>query len=82
MDTIFMISENSKASDFHKLLFFLSGKRNLKISDKYVALSKLSIYYTQKNIKKMCKKNKFKKSAPTQNEEFELPDVSYFVSGI
>ena len=47
MDTIFMISENSKASDFHKLLFFLSGKRNLKIiSDKYVALSKLSIYYT------------------------------------
>ena len=46
MDTIFMISESSKASDFHKLLFFLSGKRNLKIRDKYVALSKLSIYYT------------------------------------
>ena len=40
------------------------------------------IYYTWKNIKKLCKNNKFKISAPTWNEEFELPDGSYSVSDI
>ena len=54
----------------------------LKRSDKYVALSNLSIYYTWKNIKKSYKKNKFKISAPTWNEEFELPDGLYSVSDI
>ena len=42
----------------------------------------LSIYYTWKNIKKSYKDNKFKKSAPTWNEDFELPDGSYYVSDI
>ena len=51
MNTIFMNSEKSKISDPHKQLFNLSNKINLKRSDKYVALSNLSIYYTQKNIK-------------------------------
>ena len=51
MDTIFMNSENSKTSDPHRLLINLSDKMNLKRSDKYVALSNLSIYYTWKNIK-------------------------------
>ena len=31
----------------------------------------------EKNIKKSCKKNKFKISAPTWNEEFELSGASY-----
>ena len=74
MDTIFMNSENSKTSDPHRLLLNLTDKINLKRSDKYVALSNLSIYYTWKNIKKSYKNNKFKISAPTWNEEFELPD--------
>ena len=52
MDTIFMNSESSKTSDPHRLLLNLSDKINLKRSDKYVALSNLSIYYTWKNIKK------------------------------
>ena len=39
---------NSKTSDFHRLLLNLSDKINLKRSDKYVALSNLSIYYTWK----------------------------------
>ena len=39
-------------------------------------------YYTWRNIKKSCKKNKFKISAPTWNEGFELPDGSYSVSDI
>ena len=51
MDTIFMNSENSKTSDPYRLLLNLTDKINLKRSDKYVALSSLSIYYTWKNIK-------------------------------
>ena len=72
-DTIFINSKNSKTSDPHRLLLTLSEKMNLKRSEEYVALSNLSIYYTWKNIKKSCKNNKFKISAPTWNEEFELP---------
>ena len=34
------------------------------------------------NIKRSYKNNKFKISAPTCNEEFELPDWSYSVSDI
>ena len=82
MDTIFMNSENSKTSAPHRLLLNLSDKINLKRSDKYVALSNLSIYNTWKNIKKSYKNNKFKISAPTWNEEFELPDGSYSISDI
>ena len=63
MNTIFMNSENSKTSDIHRLLLNLFDKINLKISDKYDALSNLSIYYSQKNIKKSYKNNKFKISA-------------------
>ena len=64
MDTIFMNSENSKTSDPHRLLLNLTDKINLKRSDKYVALSNLSIYYTWKNIKDLYKNSKFKISAP------------------
>ena len=73
---------NSKTSDPHRLLLNLSDKINLNRSDKYVALSNLSIYYTWKNIKMSYNNNKFKISAPTWNEKFELPDVSYSVSDI
>ena len=52
MDTIFMNSENYKTSDPHILLLNLSDKINLKRSDKYVALSSLSICYACKNIKR------------------------------
>ena len=82
MDTIFMKSENSKASDPHRLLLNLSDKVNLKRSDKYVALWHLSIYYTWKNIKKSYKNNNFKISAATLNEEFELTDASHYVADI
>ena len=82
MNTIFTNSKNSKTFDPHRLLFKLSHKIDLKRSDKYVALSNLSIYYTLKNIKKSYENNKYKISAPTWNEEFELPDGSYSVSDI
>ena len=77
MDTIFMNSENSKTSDPHRLLLNLTDKIDLRRKDKYIALSNLSIYYRWKNIKKLHKNNKFKISAPTWNEEFELPDGLY-----
>ena len=35
-----------------------------------------------KNIKSSCNNNKFKISAPTWNNEFELPDGSYSISDI
>ena len=73
---------NSKTPDHYRLLLNLSDKINLERSDKCVALSNLSIYDTWKNIKQSFKNNKFKKSAPTWNEEFELPDGLYSVSDI
>ena len=52
-----MNSENSKTSDPHRLFLNLTDKINLTRSDKYDALSNLSIYYTWKNIKKSYKNN-------------------------
>ena len=45
-NTIFVNFKNSKTSGAHRLLLNLTDKINLKRIDKYVALSKLSIYYT------------------------------------
>ena len=53
-----MNSENSKTSDSHRL-FKLADKINLKRSDKYVAVSSLSIYYIWENVKRSYKNNKF-----------------------
>ena len=47
-----------------------------------MALANLSIYYFWKNIKSAYNKNKFKISAPTWNDEFDLPDSSYSISDI
>ena len=82
MDKIFMNSENSKTSEYHVLVLKLTDKLDLRRGQKSVALSNLSIYYTWKNVKSSCNNNKFKISAPTWSEEFELPDGSYSVSDI
>ena len=47
-----------------------------------MALANLSIYYTWKNVKSIYNNNKFKISAPTWNETFDLPDGSYNISEI
>ena len=47
-----------------------------------MALANLSIYYTWKNIKSEYKNNKFKISAPTWNDAFDLPDGSYSIADI
>ena len=82
MDTIFMNSENSKTSKRHVFKLKLTSKLDLRIGEKVIALSNLSIYYTWKNMKSTYNNNKFKISAPTWNDEFELPDGSYSISDI
>ena len=77
-----MNSENSKTSKPHVLILKLTDKLDLRRGEKIIALSNLSIYYTWKNIKSSYNNNKFKISAPTQNDKFELPDGSYTVSNI
>ena len=51
MDTIFMNSENSKTPKPHVLILKLTHKSNVRIGEKIIALSNLSIYNTWKNIK-------------------------------
>ena len=82
MDTIFMNSENSKTSLRNVLVLKLTDKLDLRFGEKVIVLSNLSIYYTWKNIKSSYNNNKFKISAATWNEEFQLPDGSYSVSNI
>ena len=77
-----MNSKNSKTSKPHILILKLTDKLDLRIGKSVIALSNLSIYYTWKNIKSSYNNNKFKISAPTWNDEFELPDGSYSVSDI
>ena len=47
-----------------------------------MALANLSIYCTWKNIKSEQKNNKFKISAPTWNDTFDLPNGSYSIADI
>ena len=77
-----MNSKNSKTSKPHVLTLKLTNKLDLRLDNKVIAISNLSIYYTWKNIKGSCNNNKFKISAPTWNEEFKLPDGSYSISDI
>ena len=77
-----MTSENSKTSKPSVLTLKLTNKLDLRLGEKVIALSNLTIYYIWKNIKSSCNNNKFKISAPTWNDEFELPDGSYSISDI
>ena len=45
-------------------------------------MTNLTIYYTWKNIKSAYNNNKFKISALTWNDKFDLPDRSYSISDI
>ena len=82
MSTIFLNSKNGKTSKSHNFVLKLTNKLDLRIGEKTIALSNLSIYYKWQNIKNLCNNNKFKISAPTWNDKFELPDGSYSKSDI
>ena len=79
---IFMNTENSKTNEPHRSKLDLADKLNHKNPKKSIALVNLSIYYTWKNIKTEYNNNKFKISAPTWNETFNLPDGSYTIDDI
>ena len=74
--------ENSKINESHRFKLDLADKLNLENPEKNIALVNLSIYYTWKNIKSEYNNNKFKISAPTWNETFDLPDGSYSIADI
>ena len=73
---------NSNTNEFNKFLYQLTDKLNLQNPNKDMTLANLSIYYTCKNIKSEYNNNKFKISALTWNDTFDLPDGFYSVSDI
>ena len=82
MEAIFINTENSKTNEPQRFRLSLRGKRNLKDPNKHMELANLSIYYTWKNIKSAYKNNKLKMSAPTWNDEFDLPAGSSSIADI
>ena len=77
-----MNSKNSKTSKSHLLILSFTDKLDLSRDEKSISSSNLSIYYTQKDLKSSYNNNKFKISAPTWNDKFELPDGSCSISDI
>ena len=77
-----MNTENSSTNEPHRFRSSLVDTLNLKDPNKNMALVNLSIYYTWKNMKSAYNNNKFKISAPTWNDEFDLPDGSYSIADI
>ena len=77
-----MNSENSETPKPDVLTLKLTNKLDLRIGEKIITLSNLSIYYTWKNIKNTYNNNQFKISGPTWNDKFELPDGLHSVSDI
>ena len=77
-----MNTENSKTNEPHRFRLDFTDKIDLKNSKKNMALANLGIYYTWKNIKTENSNSKFKISAPTWNETFDLPDGSYSIDDI
>ena len=77
-----MNTENSKTNEPQRFRLSLVDKLNLKDPNENMTLANLSLYYTWKNIKSAYNNNKFKISAPTWNDEFDLPDGSYSIADI
>ena len=69
-------------NESNKFNYQFNDKLNLKNPNKNIALANLSIYCTWKNIKSEYNNNELKISAPTWNDQFDLPDGSYSVSDI
>ena len=82
LETFFMNTKNSKTNEPTRFKYDLIDKLDLKNPNKNMALANLNIYYTWKNVKSTYSNNKFKISAPTWNETFDLPDGSYNISEI
>ena len=70
-----MNTANSKTKHSNKLIYNFTDKLNLKNTNK-------NIYYTWKNVKSDYNNNKFKISAPTWNDTFDVPDCSYSIAAV
>ena len=77
-----MNTENSKTDEPHRFKLDLTYKLNLRNPNKNMALANLTIQYTWNDIRSEYNNNKFKFSAPTWNDTFDLPDGSYSISDI
>ena len=82
MRTIFINTKSSKTNVPHRYRLTIADKLNLKDNNENMELANLSTYYIWKNIKSAYNNNKFKISAPTWNDEFNLPDRSFSASDI
>ena len=83
METIFMNTENSKTDESNKFICQFTDKLDLKTqNNKNIELVNLNIYYTWKTIKFAYNNNKFKVSAPTWNNQFDLLHGSNSISDI
>ena len=77
-----MNTANSKTKHSNKFFSSFTDKLNLKNPNKNIALANLSIYYTWKNVKSDYNNNKFKISAPTWNDTFDVPGGSYSIGAL
>ena len=69
---------NTRTNESNRFVYQFTDKLNLKNPNKNIALANLSIYYRRKNIKSEYNNNKFKISAPTWNDEFNLSEWILF----
>ena len=82
METFFMNTKNSKTNEPNRFKYDLIDKLDLKNPNKNIVLGNLSIYDTWKNVKSTYNNNKFKISAPTWTDTFDLPNGSYNIPAI
>ena len=74
-----MNTKNSKTNESNRFRLYFTDKLDLR-GNKAIALANLSIYYTWQNVKEDYKNNKFKMTAPTWDETFDLPDGPYTIA--
>ena len=77
MEAIFVNTKKNKLMSLTNFDYLYQINLILKTQ----TLGNLSIYYTWKNIKSAFN-NKFKISAPTWNNTFDLPDGSYSIADV
>ena len=77
-----MNTANSKTKHSHKFVYDFIDKLNLKNPNKNIALANLSIYYTGQHVKSDYNNNKFKISAPTWNDTFDMRDGSFSIAAL
>ena len=77
-----MNTENSKINEPPRFRLWLADKLNLKDPSINMTLANLSIYYIWKNIESAQNNNKFRISAPTSNDKFDLPNGSCSIADI